>query len=118
MDHYAVLTAIGVDRPGLVDEVSAYVAKRGGNLEDSRMVNLHGQFAMMMLVSGGEDVIEHLARDLGELQAASAIHADLVSADMTVGGRAGRRSPTVSPPRRWTTPASCSRSPTSCASWA
>jgi glycine cleavage system transcriptional repressor len=84
MDHHVVLTAIGTDRPGLVDEVSAYVAKHGGNLEDSRMVNLHGQFAMMLLVSGGEHVIEHLARDLDELQAASALHADLVSADMTV----------------------------------
>ena len=82
MDHYAVLTAIGTDRPGLVDEVSAYVVKRGGNLEDSRMVNLHGQFAMVLLVSGGESVIERLTKDLGELQAASAIHADLVSADM------------------------------------
>jgi predicted amino acid-binding ACT domain protein len=51
MDHHAVLTAIGADRPGLVDEVSAYVLERGGNLEDSRMLNLHGQFAMMMLVS-------------------------------------------------------------------
>lgn len=89
MDHYAVLTAIGTDRPGLVDEVAAYVARRGGNLEDSRMVNLHGQFAMMMLVSGGESVMERLTEDLGELQAASAIHADLVSADMTPSGSRG-----------------------------
>jgi glycine cleavage system transcriptional repressor len=82
MDHYAVLTAIGRDRPGLVDEVSAYVLERGGNLEDSRMVNLHGQFAMMMLVSGSAVVVERLQQDLGQLQTASAIHADLVSADM------------------------------------
>lgn len=83
MDHYAVLTAIGADRPGLVDEVSAYVLERGGNLEDSRMVNLHGQFAMMLLVSGGEDVIERLGLDLRELRMASVIHADLVPADLT-----------------------------------
>jgi len=82
MDHHAVLTAIGTDRPGLVDEVSAYVLKRGGNLEDSRMVNLHGQFAMMLLVSGGEHVIEHLTKDLDGLQEASALRADLVSADV------------------------------------
>lgn len=83
MEHHAVLTAIGTDRPGLVDEVSAYVLERGGNLEDSRMVNLHGQFAMMMLVSGDEQVMARLTADLGELQAASALHADLVPADMT-----------------------------------
>jgi len=89
MDHYAVLTAIGADRPGLVDEVSAYVLERGGNLEDSRMVNLHGQFAIMMLVSGGDSVISRLTKELGDLQAASALHADLVPADMTpAAGRA------------------------------
>jgi glycine cleavage system transcriptional repressor len=89
MDHYAVLTAIGVDRSGLVDEVSAYVAERGGNLEDSRMVNLHGQFAMMLLVSGSAVAIERLGADLAGLQTASAIHADVVPADMApVGARA------------------------------
>jgi glycine cleavage system transcriptional repressor len=82
MDHHAVLTAIGADRPGLVDEVSAYVVERGGNLEDSRMVNLHGQFAMMMLVSGGPSALERLKRDLETLKTGSAIHADLVAADM------------------------------------
>jgi glycine cleavage system transcriptional repressor len=82
MDHHAVLTAIGADRPGLVDEVSAYVAERGGNLEDSRMVNLHGQFAMMLLVSGDADVMVRLKSDLEGLKTASAIHADVVPADM------------------------------------
>ncbi len=50
-----VLTAVGDDRPGLVDEVTRYITERGGNLEDSRMVNLRGQFAMMMLVAGGKN---------------------------------------------------------------
>lgn len=85
MDHYVVLTAIGADRPGLVDEVSAYVAERGGNLEDSRMVNLHGQFAMMMLVSGGSETMVRLRNDLDGLMTASAVHADVVPADMTPG---------------------------------
>ena len=100
MDHYAVLTAIGTDRPGLVDDVSAFVLERGGNLEDSRMVNLHGQFAMMLLVSGAAGVIERLASDLGELQTASDIHADLVSADLAP---ATARAPAI--PYRLTTSA-------------
>lgn len=100
MDHHVVLTAIGVDRPGLVDEVSAYVAECGGNLEDSRMVNLHGQFAMMLLVSGAEAVIERLHADLEGLEAASAIHADLVPADMEP---AAARAPAI--PYRLTTSA-------------
>lgn len=100
MDHHAVLTAIGADRPGLVDEVSAYVLERGGNLEDSRMLNMRGQFAMMMLVSGGAGVIERLAKDLDQLRVASAIHADLVKADMT---RAAASGPAI--PYRLTTSA-------------
>lgn len=100
MGHHAVLTAIGTDRPGLVDEVSAWVLDRGGNLEDSRMVNLHGQFAMMLLVSGGENVIERLTRDLGKLQTESSVHADLVPADMTP---AASRAPAI--PYRLTTSA-------------
>jgi len=44
-----VLTSIGADRPGLVDEVARFILECGGSLEDSRMVDLRGQFAMVML---------------------------------------------------------------------
>ncbi len=81
--HHAVLTAIGADRPGLVDEVARYVVERGGNLEDSRMVNLHGQFAMMMLVAGPEDVIGRLRQGLDQLGVASRVHVELRPADPT-----------------------------------
>jgi glycine cleavage system transcriptional repressor len=80
--HHAVLTAIGADRPGLVDEVSRYVGECGGNVEDSRMVNLHGQFVIMMLVEGTEQVIEELRTGLDGLAAKSRIHVELISADM------------------------------------
>lgn len=64
--NHAILTAIGTDRPGIVDEVSQFIFDRGGNIEDSRMVNLRGQFAMMVLVGGGPDVLERLGRELPE----------------------------------------------------
>ena len=51
MIEHAVLTAIGADRPGLVEAVSEFVFRHGGNIEDSRMANLRGQFTMMLLVS-------------------------------------------------------------------
>ena len=50
MTHHAILTALGTDRPGLVDEVSQFIFEHGGNIEDSRMVNLRGQFAIMLLL--------------------------------------------------------------------
>jgi predicted amino acid-binding ACT domain protein len=52
MTQHAILTAVGDDRPGLVDDVTRFIFERGGNIEDSRMVNLRGQFAMMVLIGG------------------------------------------------------------------
>ena len=76
MTSHAILTAIGSDRPGLVDEVSHYIFDRGGNIEDSRMVNLRGQFAMMVLVGGSADVLSRVQNDLAAL-AKSGLHAEL-----------------------------------------
>jgi glycine cleavage system transcriptional repressor len=45
-----VICAVGPDRPGLVDELTGYLLKEQGNIADSRMVNLRGQFALVMLV--------------------------------------------------------------------
>lgn len=44
-----VICAVGPDRPGLVDELTGYLLEHGGNIADSRMVNLRGQFAMILL---------------------------------------------------------------------
>src|SRR6476660_1666843 len=64
---HVILSAIGGDRPGLVEEVSQFAFSRGGNIEDSRMVNLRGQFAMMVLLAGEEPTIARLRADLPEL---------------------------------------------------
>src|SRR5690242_8539068 len=63
MSH-AILTALGADRPGLVDEVSRFIFERGGNIEDSRMVNLSGQFAMMVLLGGDEPALSKIRAEL------------------------------------------------------
>ena len=88
--HHVVLTAVGDDRPGLVDEVTRYITERGGNLEDSRMVNLRGQFAMMMLVAGGETAVSRLQDGLGTLRRDCNVHAELRPADI-----AARRPPAL-----------------------
>ena len=61
---YAVLTAIGADRVGIVDDVSGLVATRSCNIEESRMAVLGGEFALIMLVSGPAPRIDRLAGDL------------------------------------------------------
>ena len=78
MDRRVVLTAVGRDRPGIVEEVSAYVLERGGSIEDSRMANLQGQFTIMMLVAGAS---ENLARVEAELDALASVRAQLTPAE-------------------------------------
>lgn len=82
---HALLTAIGTDRPGLVEEVSHFIFDRGGNIEDSRMVNLRGQFAIMVLIGGGAEVLDRLRRELGELSKASSLHTELHSTKEPAG---------------------------------
>lgn len=52
-----VITAVGPDRPGLVREISGHIHAAGANLADSRMVNLRGHFALLVLVEGSADVL-------------------------------------------------------------
>jgi glycine cleavage system transcriptional repressor len=67
-DQYLVLSALGDDRPGLVAEVSHYLAERGVNVEDSRMAVLGAEFGIQMLVSGPEPSIAKVIADMGELE--------------------------------------------------
>src|SRR5512134_2539474 len=77
MDQHVILTAIGADRPGLVDEVSQFIFERGGNIEDSRMVNLRGQFAIMLLVGGEAATLQRIKGDLAQLGVRSGLQTDL-----------------------------------------
>ena len=70
-----MLTAIGDDRPGLVEEVSEFVFSRGGSIEDSRMANMHGQFAIAMLISGSDEAIGRITSDLEMLNGSASVHA-------------------------------------------
>jgi glycine cleavage system transcriptional repressor len=49
---YMVLTAVGADRPGLVQKISSAIHESQANLEDSRMAILGGEFALILLLSG------------------------------------------------------------------
>jgi glycine cleavage system transcriptional repressor len=56
--RYMVLTAIGPDRPGLVQEISRAIHESAANLEDSRMAILGGEFALILLYSGSPSAID------------------------------------------------------------
>lgn len=61
---YVVLTAVGPDRPGLVNELSSLIREAGANIEDSRMAVLGGEFAVILLISGPPGAIER-AKEIG-----------------------------------------------------
>jgi glycine cleavage system transcriptional repressor len=84
--QHVILTAIGADRPGLVDEVSQFIFDRSGSIEDSRMVNLRGQFAMMVLLGGSDETIARIEAELMELQRSSGLHAELRAATAHAAG--------------------------------
>ena len=73
MKAYAVLTGVGPDRPGLVDEVSAFLAEREINIEESRMAVLGGEFALVLLAAGDEKAMAELPARLGEMGKATGL---------------------------------------------
>lgn len=73
MKSYLILTAVGPDRPGLVDQVSAYLSERNFNIESSRMAALGGEFAIILLASGEEAEVEALLKDHSALASSSGL---------------------------------------------
>ena len=59
-----IISALGPDRPGIVGELTAHLHAAGGNILDSRMVNLRGEFAIMILLDCPEAAAAKLAADL------------------------------------------------------
>jgi glycine cleavage system transcriptional repressor len=63
--HTLAVSALGLDRPGIIAGVAERLAAHGANVTDSRMAILRGHFAMTLIVEGAER--EALAGDLDAL---------------------------------------------------
>ncbi len=68
MNKQLVLSALGADQSGLVNEISQHILALGLNIEDSRMSVLGGEFAFMLLVSGEEAPLQKLINSIPELE--------------------------------------------------
>jgi len=55
--HYLVITALGVDRPGIVNTITRHVSSCECNIEDSRLAMLGDEFTFIMLLSGSWNAI-------------------------------------------------------------
>jgi glycine cleavage system transcriptional repressor len=63
-----VISALGKDRPGIVDELTQPILDYGCNLMDSRMTVLGGEFAILLLVSGNWNTLARLEKLIPELE--------------------------------------------------
>ncbi len=67
MSQLIVISAVGTDRTGVVQDLSKVILSCGGNIEESRMTTLGSEFAMLLLVSGNWATLNKLEQGLNKL---------------------------------------------------
>ena len=58
MQKYLVLSGMGPDKKGIARSISEAAFNSGCSIEDSRMVKLGGEFAILVLITGDEAAVE------------------------------------------------------------
>jgi len=87
-DTYLILTAIGDDRPGLVEELATAISLHGGNWLESSMAHLSGKFAGIVKVAIPAVAVEPLKDALAKL---SGLKVSAAAAAAEKSAPAGRR---------------------------
>jgi len=67
MAQLIVISAVGTDRTGVVQDLTKVILSCGGNIEESRMTTLGSEFAMLLLVSGNWHTLSRLEQGLDKL---------------------------------------------------
>ena len=67
MTQLIVISAVGTDRTGVVQDLTRAILSCGGNIEESRMATLGAEFAVLMLVSGQWHTLSRLEKSLDKL---------------------------------------------------
>lgn len=67
MNKNLVLTALGHDKPGIVNKLSKVILDNGGNITESHMMVLSGEFAIMLLITGQHESITNINAKLKEI---------------------------------------------------
>ena len=68
MSQLIVISAVGPDRTGVVQDISEDILNCDGNIEESRMATLGSDFAMLLLVSGNWHTLNRLEKGLEKLR--------------------------------------------------
>ena len=77
MKQHIVISAVGVDRMGMVHELSKAIADCGGSISDSRMTALGSEFAMLLLVNGNWHTLAKLEGEFKKLADATGMNIQL-----------------------------------------
>jgi glycine cleavage system transcriptional repressor len=92
MEKRYIMTAFGMDRPGVVADVTELLYECGCNLEDSTMTRLADEFAVILLFTGRRAGIEEtLAKECRRLEREKGISAFFREAERGKGGAEGDR---------------------------
>src|ERR1035437_5521652 len=67
--EHLVITAVGPDRVGLVEQIAQFLLQEGCNIEDSKMAVFCGEFTIILLASGDPAALERLSRSFELLTA-------------------------------------------------
>ncbi len=83
-----VITAVGPDRSGLIFELSSLIRDHGGNIEDTKMSKLGGMFAVLMLITGPERVLDGIEAQREDLQSSLGVSCSFArtTADRSLAG--------------------------------
>jgi glycine cleavage system transcriptional repressor len=71
--------AFGHDRPGILDEISAFLLERGGKIEEIRVAELGGYFTFLARMVGPQTSLDKVRADLDQLSTDSKIRAEVHS---------------------------------------
>lgn len=64
MEHHLVVTAVGTDRPDIVNRLTRHVSDCGCNIVDSRLALYGAEFTLIMLLSGHWNAITQVEASL------------------------------------------------------
>jgi len=64
MQQLIVISALGSDRAGVVNDLTRVILDCSGNIQESRMTALGSEFAMLLLVSGNWHTLDRLEKNL------------------------------------------------------
>ena len=89
-EEHVVLSAIGADRVGIVDELTAIIEAYECNIKESRMAVLGGDFAVIMLIVGEASDVSRIIEEADTVGEQLKLYVEARLTETEYRGRLGR----------------------------